>query len=502
MNDSKLIEVCNFIETSCQNKKVLIFTEFSDTGKYVCEYLNVILKENVGNKFVIESVSGESDNKLDFVRRFSPISNKNLFDEDLTKSNKPDIDILVTTDVLSEGQNLQDASVMINWDLPWAIIKLIQRSGRIDRIGQKNDIITICSFRHGRDLDERLGLYGRLLNRLRENSKILGSDGNHLEEENFEVVDTELRDTYIKFVLKDDQLIDIDDSSKLIVTDLEQAIEESESESDNDVDDITYARRLLDEIENTIPGITQRAQNIGYGIYTANYNRVSKKYGIEYLFDVPSEQLEDIISRFKGYSNHNKESCYNTVHNSDYIITLFEFVGEFIFYIIDAESINIENNKLAYIDIDSFEVSTKDCLDLIRLNLSKITSNTHTNHNILVASEYLKRYDETMRGDIETNFEKKLKKILKSLLGTSKITKSEKTVLEIIISKPSNFINYLSQNNREKLSNLLRDSVGSQLSNQTVVDTIVSIYNSTDFTEIKNHLRLVGSFGIVGSSND
>ena len=75
---------------------------------------------------------------------------------------------LITTDVLSEGQNLQDCNTVINYDLPWAIIKLIQRVGRIDRIGQESDKIFCHSFMPDEDLEKQIRLRSRIQNRLRE----------------------------------------------------------------------------------------------------------------------------------------------------------------------------------------------------------------------------------------------------------------------------------------------------------------------------------------------
>ena len=84
--------------------------------------------------------------------------------------------VIIATDVLSEGQNLQDAAVVINYDLPWAIIRLIQRVGRVDRIGQKAENILCYSFLPADGVDRIIRLRARVRQRLRENAEVVGTD--------------------------------------------------------------------------------------------------------------------------------------------------------------------------------------------------------------------------------------------------------------------------------------------------------------------------------------
>jgi len=84
--------------------------------------------------------------------------------------------VLIATDVLSEGQNLQDCAVVVNYDLPWAIIRLIQRAGRVDRIGQKSDKIYCHSFLPADGVERIIQLRRRVRQRLRENAEVVGSD--------------------------------------------------------------------------------------------------------------------------------------------------------------------------------------------------------------------------------------------------------------------------------------------------------------------------------------
>ena len=91
--------------------------------------------------------------------------------------------MLVATDVLSEGQNLQDAAIIVNYDLPWAIIRLIQRAGRIDRIGQDAQEILCYSFLPADGLEQVLNLRGRLRNRLYQNAEVVGTDEAFFEDD-------------------------------------------------------------------------------------------------------------------------------------------------------------------------------------------------------------------------------------------------------------------------------------------------------------------------------
>src|SRR5690606_37485626 len=106
-------------------------TQFADTAYYLTEQLK---KRGVQQ---IESVTGDDENPTEKAHRFSPRSN----DRTEIIKGRQELRILVATDVLSEGQNLQDAHIILNYDLPWAIIRLIQRAGRVDRIGQKAEQI-------------------------------------------------------------------------------------------------------------------------------------------------------------------------------------------------------------------------------------------------------------------------------------------------------------------------------------------------------------------------
>ncbi|GJQ23033.1 NgoFVII family restriction endonuclease [Candidatus Brocadia sapporoensis] len=146
--------------------KILIFTQFADTAYYLRDELK---RRNIKQ---IECVTGDSEDPTSYVYRFSPVSNDKK--EIINTSNE--IRVLITTDVLSEGQNLQDCHILVNYDLPWAIIRLIQRAGRIDRIGQKSDKILCYSFLPEEGIEKIIKLRGRLRKRIEENAEVVGSD--------------------------------------------------------------------------------------------------------------------------------------------------------------------------------------------------------------------------------------------------------------------------------------------------------------------------------------
>ena len=165
--DSKLQALIQTIKVKYPNQKILIFTEYADTADYVASGLS-----NLGIEKV-HAVTGNSGNPTELARKFSPHSNRKKLGAPVTK--EEEIDVLVATDVLSEGQNLQDASIVVNYDLPWAIIRLIQRAGRVDRVGQLSETVEILSFFH-ESIEEVLTLRERIRHRLSQNAQAFGSD--------------------------------------------------------------------------------------------------------------------------------------------------------------------------------------------------------------------------------------------------------------------------------------------------------------------------------------
>lgn len=198
--DEKLNELQQLIEGEHKDDKIIVFTQYSDTARYI---YNQLRKRGVD---AIDYATGDSDNPTAIVERFSPVSNEK---PDMPKSEQTRV--LIATDVLSEGQNLQDAHVIVNFDLPWAIIRLIQRAGRVDRIGQTSDLIDCYSFFPADGVEKVIKLRSRLNDRINENANIVGSD-----EVFFEGNEQNLRDMFNEKsgVLDDDDDAEVDLSSQ------------------------------------------------------------------------------------------------------------------------------------------------------------------------------------------------------------------------------------------------------------------------------------------------
>lgn len=167
--DSKVQSLIELVAQKHPNEKILIFTEYKDTASYVAAALEEAGVTKVG------LATGETSDPTDLAHRFSPRSNAQLVEKDATAEAEGEIRVLVATDILSEGQNLQDAHIVVNYDLPWAIIRLIQRAGRVDRIGQQSDQVLIYTLFH-KSLDTAITLRERIADRLKANAEAFGSD--------------------------------------------------------------------------------------------------------------------------------------------------------------------------------------------------------------------------------------------------------------------------------------------------------------------------------------
>ena len=197
--DPKLNKLEEYLGDRHKEDKVLVFTQFSDTANYIYRQL-----KRRGFTHVA-CATGDSKNPTEIAEHFSPKSNEKEYPiEEQTR-------VLIATDVLSEGQNLQDSHVIMNFDLPWAIIRLIQRAGRVDRIGQKSENIYCYSFFPATGIEEIISLRKRLNDRINANASIVGSD-----EIFFEGNEQNLRDMFNEKsgIIDDDDDSDVDLSSQ------------------------------------------------------------------------------------------------------------------------------------------------------------------------------------------------------------------------------------------------------------------------------------------------
>ena len=175
-NDLKLIELINTIRNKIDNpinennKKVIIFSAFADTANYLYENINKVIKLEYNLDTALITGTGTNKCTLDISKDynnllmyFSPISkNRDI----LTEWTDKEIDVLIATDCISEGQNLQDCDYLINYDIHWNPVRIIQRFGRIDRIGSKNKVIQLVNFWPNINLDDYINLKNRVESRM------------------------------------------------------------------------------------------------------------------------------------------------------------------------------------------------------------------------------------------------------------------------------------------------------------------------------------------------
>jgi superfamily II DNA or RNA helicase len=174
--DAKLAALANLITRTHSGDKVLIFTQFADTVDYLARELTT-------RRISVCGVTADTPDPTAIARRFSPVANTPAFSTAPAEPPGDEIRVLIATDVLSEGQNLQDCHTIVNYDLPWAIIRLIQRAGRVDRIGQQADEIFCYSFLPADGVERVLRLRARVRQRLRDNAEVVGTDEAFFDDE-------------------------------------------------------------------------------------------------------------------------------------------------------------------------------------------------------------------------------------------------------------------------------------------------------------------------------
>ena len=228
VHDSKLQELFSVLKRKIEcpinidNKKVIIFTAFADTANYLYENVSQYVKDNFGldTAIITGSVDGKTTAKLHkadmntVLTCFSPLSkDKHL----LMPNDKTSIDILIATDCISEGQNLQDCDYLINYDIHWNPVRIIQRFGRIDRIGSKNECIQLVNFWPNVTLDEYIDLKSKVETRMKIVDMTATGDDNILSES--EKTDLEYRKSQLKRL--QEEVVDIEDmSSGISIMDL------------------------------------------------------------------------------------------------------------------------------------------------------------------------------------------------------------------------------------------------------------------------------------------
>lgn len=290
-HDSKLQELYHVIDEKIShpindgNKKIIIFTAFSDTAYYlydnICDYVKQ--KYGLNTALVTGSVEGRTNAPLknkdlnSVLTCFSPISKGRDLFENLPKV---DIDLLIATDCISEGQNLQDCDYLINYDIHWNPVRIIQRFGRIDRIGSKNKEIQLVNFWPDVSLDDYINLKAKVETRMKIVNMTATGDDNILSEE--EKTDLEYRKTQL-MRLKN-EVVDMEDmTTGISIVDL--GLNEFRMDlleyikTHPDIDNSPFGlHAVVSANENAQPGVIYVLKNRSDSVNIDNRNRLHPFY--------------------------------------------------------------------------------------------------------------------------------------------------------------------------------------------------------------------------------
>ena len=337
-HDSKLQELLRLISGKIENpinsgnKKVLIFSAFSDTAEYLYKNVSIYIKDKYGLDTAL--ITGSNDGKTsikDFkatfdnvLRCFSPISKER---DVLMNGSQDEIDILIATDCISEGQNLQDCDYLINYDIHWNPVRIIQRFGRIDRIGSKNEYIQLVNFWPDMDLDEYINLKERVETRMK--MLVMASTGDddpiNLEEKG----ELEYRKQQLKRL--QEEVVDIEDmSTGISIVDLglnEFRLDLLEyvkynQEMDKKPKGLHAVVPTIDELPQ---GVVFVLKNVNNSVNIDNQNRIHPFYIVyigmdgEIICDYlnPKKMLDNIRLLCRGKKEPIKELCLRFNEETD-----------------------------------------------------------------------------------------------------------------------------------------------------------------------------------------
>lgn len=281
--DLKLQTLKNVISNKIQNpintnnKKIIIFTAFADTAMYLYDFISkVFLKDNVHSCLI----TGSGNNKTTFntknkdlnslLTNFSPISKER---EKIDTQTQGEIDILIATDCISEGQNLQDCDYLINYDIHWNPVRIIQRFGRVDRLGSKNERIQLVNFWANMELDEYINLESRVSGRMVLLDVSATGEENVIDTSNEQMNDLSYRAKQLKELQT--QVVDLEDvSGNISITDL--------TLNDFRMDLMNYLKEHKGTLERTPLGINSIVKN--------QVEELQDKKGVIYCLKMLNEQ--------------------------------------------------------------------------------------------------------------------------------------------------------------------------------------------------------------------
>lgn len=267
------------------NKKVIIFTAFSDTADYLYANVSQFMKQNYGldTAEITGTVDGKTtirDLRSDLntvLTCFSPVSKGKAM---LMPNNPAEIDVLIATDCISEGQNLQDCDYLVNYDIHWNPVRIIQRFGRIDRIGSKNKYIQLVNFWPDMDLDEYINLKSRVETRMKISVMTSTGDDDLINAE--EKGDLEYRRAQLKRL--QEEVVDIEDmSTGISIMDLglnEFRLDLLEyMKHHDDVESAPHGMHaIVPATADTPPGVIFILKNINNSVNIDNQNRIHPFY--------------------------------------------------------------------------------------------------------------------------------------------------------------------------------------------------------------------------------
>ena len=290
-HDSKLRQLFDLIDQkithpiNAGNKKLIIFTAFSDTADYLYQHVSRYAKEKFGLNTAEVTGNVEGRTTIPGLRCdlntvltcFSPISKHK---EDLMPGDASALDILIATDCISEGQNLQDCDYLINYDIHWNPVRIIQRFGRIDRIGSKNACIQLVNFWPDMDLDEYINLKSRVETRMKITVMTATGDDDLINEE--EKGDLEYRRAQLQRLQQ--EVVDLEDmSTGISIMDLglnEFRMDLLEyTKTHNDVETAPHGMHaVVPSGPDTPPGVIFVLKNRNNSVNIDNRNRIHPFY--------------------------------------------------------------------------------------------------------------------------------------------------------------------------------------------------------------------------------
>ena len=287
-HDTKLQTLFELIRSKVEhpinegNKRILVFTAFSDTADYLFQNVSAYAKANFGLE--VGEITGTVDGKTTLAKKSADMNDVLTWFSPVSKCRRDgdtnNLDILIATDCISEGQNLQDCDYCVNYDIHWNPVRIIQRFGRVDRIGSRNAVIQLVNFWPDMDLDEYINLKGRVETRMKISVMTSTGDDNPLTPE--EQGDLEYRRAQLKRLK--DEVVDIEEmSSGISIMDLglnEFRLDLLEYMKHND--DVEHSpfgmSAVVPATEDAPPGVVFVLKNINNSVNIDDQNRIHPFY--------------------------------------------------------------------------------------------------------------------------------------------------------------------------------------------------------------------------------